>query len=317
MKIGVCFSGQLRAGVWAMPAIKSFIGDLWKDCDFFVHTWESQYNKNYSSKVINDLNNLMSININYKNPNCPIWTPIGAKDLNRFLTSYNPKLFLIEDYKTTASSIEESRRNFITQNNIPKGPEYFPTWMYYSYYRSVEMLRQYEQQHGVTYDIIVKLRPDVIFPMNDGSPVYRYRRAELKKDIENVLANPNKLYRKQDVYWISTGENIKKSNLFWEKSLKTIDVSFWSYAADIGIEVEYSKNGHLTFLRNLWRHVPVDDFFMLDTFERFFTELPPKFDYINNPASNVLEQTTEKLKLYIQNYGIIKELCDETNCTIN
>ena len=58
MRIAICFSGQLRTGVWAIPAIKSFIGDLWENCDFFLHTWDSQYSKNYSNKLIENLNSL-------------------------------------------------------------------------------------------------------------------------------------------------------------------------------------------------------------------------------------------------------------------
>lgn len=315
MRIGVCFSGQLRTGVWAIPAIKSFIGDLWEDCDFFLHTWDSYYEKNYSTNVIQNLSELMSININYTNPNRDIWRPLHTGDLNRFLTIYNPKLFLIENHKATSKSLEQHRSNYVRQQNLPNNPEFFPSALYYSYYRSISLLQQYEQRHGVNYDIIIKLRPDAIFPIDDGSPIYRYKRAELRKDIENVLSNPNKLYRKEDVYWISTGENIKKANLFWEKSLNAIDVSFWSYAASIGIDVQMSTIGYFTLLRNLWKHVPVNDWFMLDSFEKFFLDLPPQIQNVSDPNPDFNEQHFNKLKSYIHNYSIIKELCDETNCT--
>ena len=37
--IAVCLSGQIRTGIYAAPNIKRFIGDLWDNCDFFIHTW--------------------------------------------------------------------------------------------------------------------------------------------------------------------------------------------------------------------------------------------------------------------------------------
>ena len=43
MKIAICFSGMVRTGVKAYPSIKRFIGDLWGQCDFFMHTWDKDY----------------------------------------------------------------------------------------------------------------------------------------------------------------------------------------------------------------------------------------------------------------------------------
>jgi len=242
---------------------------------------------------------------------------VETADLNRFLSIYNPKLFLIENYKTTADSIEEYRRNFITQYNLPAGQEYFPPLMYYSYYRSVEMLQEYERQHKINYDIIVKLRPDVIFPMQDGGDTYYHAQADLEKDITNVLSNPNALYQTSDLYWVSTGDTIKKANLFWEESLKAPNVSLWSYIRDVGIDLKKSENLDYTLLRNLWRHIPVDNYFMIDAFERFFLELPPKVNAVKNPGEDFHKQHFSELKSYIHNYSIIKELCDETGCTVN
>jgi hypothetical protein len=315
MRIAICFSGQLRAGVWAIPAIKSFIGDLWKNCDFFFHTWDSHYNKNYSNELIKNLNNLMSVDINYTNPNRNIWTSVSNEDLSKFLTIYNPKLFLIENYNSTANSIADCQNNYIRQHHLTQGREYFPPILHYSHYRSVEMVCQYEQQHEFTYDIIVKLRPDAIFPMDDGDTIYRHKRADLKKDIEKLLNNPNTLYHADaDLYWISTGEIIKKTKLYWKEGL---NISLQSYVSSMGINVERAENHTYTLLRNLWKRLPVDDFFMLDSFERFFLDLPPNINNVINPQSNFHEQHLSKLKSYIHNYSIIKELCDETNCTIN
>jgi len=315
MKIGVCFSGQVRTGAWAIPSIKSFIGDLWDDCDFFVHTWDSHYHKNYSNNVITNLNSLVSTNINYTNPDRQVWSPVDTRELNTFLNTYNPKLFLIENYDTIAKSIENHRCQYTSP--IPNDRDYFPPAMYYSYYRSVEMLHQYEQQHEFNYDIVVKLRPDIIFPINDGGTMYHIDRADLKKDIEKVLANPSTLYKTSDLYWISTGDTIKKTNAFWEESIKRLDVSLWSYASSVGISVQNSENMEYTLLRNLWKRIPADDYFMIDSFERFFLELPPKIEVVKNPEPDFYQQHLNKLKSYIRAYGIIEELCNETNCTVD
>ena len=59
--------------------------------------------------------------------------------------------------------------------------------------------------------------------------------------------------------------------------------------------------------------VPVHD--PWDGFEKFFLDLPPQIQNVSDPDTDFNEQHFNKLKSYIHNYSIIKELCDETNCT--
>jgi hypothetical protein len=48
MKIAICFIGQIRTGVICFPSIRHYIGDLWDNCDIFIHTYKQNYYE-YSS----------------------------------------------------------------------------------------------------------------------------------------------------------------------------------------------------------------------------------------------------------------------------
>ena len=48
MKIAVCFSGQIRTAVENFINIKNFLGDIYNDCDFFMHCWDDCSYKTYN-----------------------------------------------------------------------------------------------------------------------------------------------------------------------------------------------------------------------------------------------------------------------------
>ena len=81
--IAVCLSGQIRTGIYAAPNIKRFIGDLWDNCDFFIHTWNVSNEKptpkqaedgnlfgddqEINFETLNKIYNFKKIDINYIN----------------------------------------------------------------------------------------------------------------------------------------------------------------------------------------------------------------------------------------------------------
>lgn len=311
MKIAICFSGQFRTGAWAIPSIKSFIGKLWDNCDFFVHTWDTSYGQNYDENTIRNLSNLMSTHLEFKNTRRKI-TPIGVEDLNRFLTIYNPKLFLIENFEKVYKTEMDRRRDYFTSmNNFSADiADYTPAALYYSFFRSVELMKYHEDKNKFTYDIVVKLRPDVVFSMNNG-PGEHDLAANLTRDITKVLNDPHKFYRSTDVYFISTGEIMKKVSMYWEECIKyTPNISMEQYCEDIlDIPLGTVDNCMYTFLRNPFKRIPLEDYYILEAFERFFIGLEP--GAIINYDEEYKKHFLEKMKTYIHNYDIIKEVLDE------
>lgn len=136
MKIAVCFSGQWRTGNYCYDNLKRFFGILYPDCDFFVHTWDANKQKCYN------LSNVFSKESNL--------TEDEIQELNN---NYNPKKIIIENY---SKIYEESQYNNIKTFDIVQ-----PLW--YSFWKSIELKKQYEIENGFEYDYVIKLRPDVIF----------------------------------------------------------------------------------------------------------------------------------------------------------
>jgi len=121
--IAVCFSGQIRTGVYAAPNIKRFIGDLWDNCDFFIHTW----------------------NVSNEKP-----TPKQAKDGNMFGDAQEI------DFETLNKIYNFKKINITPRILLDMG-----LWL--SWLLSVHLKQQHEIENNKKYDYVVKLRPDMIY----------------------------------------------------------------------------------------------------------------------------------------------------------
>lgn len=127
MKIAICLSGQMRTAIYAWPNIKNFLGKLIDSTDFFIHTW----------------------NINSEKP---VW---GDQTFFRkkFIIPNNELLEYINIYKPKKYKIENVS---LDDNN---STDYFK---WHSLVKSIQLKQEYETINDFTYDIVIKLRPDMI-----------------------------------------------------------------------------------------------------------------------------------------------------------
>ena len=147
MKIAICFSGMVRTGVKAYPSIKRFIGDLWGQCDFFMHTWDKDYHNVLTGELST---HFFETNVNLE---------LDKTKLELLRRLYNLKVVEVDEYWPTMGKIGSIFDNYI------KGEQWIIPW-FYSWHRSLYLRKKYEQALKTKYDIVVKLRPDVIFNEN-------------------------------------------------------------------------------------------------------------------------------------------------------
>ena len=230
MKIAICFSGQTRTSTYAAPNIKRFIGDLWDQCDFYIHTW--------------DIEQLRS---KHWGPTAFAQRPVSQVPVTRFeelKQIYNPCKFEIENYNDCLTKIANEHGNTIHGNNwIP---------LYYSWYKS--MLLATENQ---SYDVIVKLRTDIVFPS------YKNLQDTINQfnlDKEMFLVDNLTDIRIDDVYWVANSENMLKASNYWiylldyhNKHSKKIE--FIEYIKMLDIKYRKINSTGYSILREECRHL--------------------------------------------------------------
>jgi hypothetical protein len=149
MKIAICFGGQIRTGVLTVDNIKRFIGNLLPFCDFFLHTWDLDYQNPLAGESWEHYASA------YKNTSL-----ISLSDANmiKLIKEYNFKSILIDNYWKT---LEDNTAIYSAHIKPSKNAWWHPD--FYSWHKSVELKKQYEIINNINYDYVVKLRPDIIF----------------------------------------------------------------------------------------------------------------------------------------------------------
>jgi hypothetical protein len=177
MKIAVCFSGMVRTSNYVTPNLLRYFGNLFPNIDFFMHTWNITQHKQYT------IGAMALLSDNYKN--CSIES------------SYPIICNMVNDYKNFKKiKIEEFSNECKIYNS-------FPLW--YSWVQSIKLKEEYENEYNFKYDVVLKMRPDMIFPED----------STLQKEIDNFLNNPELFYvmggdesRLNDVYFLSSSDNM-------------------------------------------------------------------------------------------------------------
>lgn len=179
MKIAICFSGQIRTGIQTAPNIKRFIGDLWNSCDFFIHTWDYESTKPFCRSSINGIP-LLPRNDHF----------ISNEKIEKFVSCYSSKSIFVENFESY-KEIQPIQIN--------------PIW--YSTSESFKIMKKYSNEYGIKYDVVIKIRPDVIFGKN----------RRLINEINLYKKDPSILYsdvyteiRLDDVFWILNFTNACK-----------------------------------------------------------------------------------------------------------
>jgi hypothetical protein len=192
MKIAVCLSGQVRTAVENFPNIKNFLGDVYNDCDFFMHCWDDCSYKTY---------NLSNIRKKpYKE---------SKTKFEKIYELYSPKKIHIDD------------SDMAYGYNISKKFGIEPLW--YSFLKSVQYTKQYELDNGFEYDFIIKLRYDVVIALNDSISSIKEELQKIKNNtfyINNYEVLPGRSLKDRlayDVIFISKSKEMCiASNYFWE-----------------------------------------------------------------------------------------------------
>jgi hypothetical protein len=133
-RIAVCLSGHVRNWEVAFDNQKKFwsscfISDLNEDIiiDYFFHTWdESTERKTRNSNFETRI--------------------LKAEEIQRLIDAFNPKRYIIDSKKC----------NSFKYDNLQLS-------IFYGFYQSVKLKREYEIEHNFEYDIVIKSRFDIVF----------------------------------------------------------------------------------------------------------------------------------------------------------
>lgn len=126
MKIAVCLSGQLRTAPMCGRRIVDFFENY--DVDYFIHTWKQEFEFTRNSDRLNVKNFLKDVD---------------ESKFEAVKSIFNPKKSKWEDSIT-----------FVLPSAQPQQ---------YSFYQANELRKQYEKESGIKYDLVVKLRFDIIW----------------------------------------------------------------------------------------------------------------------------------------------------------
>ena len=250
MKIAVCLSGQVRTAVENFPNIKNFLGDVYNDCDFFMHCWDDCSYKTY---------NLSNIRKKpYKE---------SKTKFEKIYELYSPKKMQIAN-----PDIEYGY-------NICKFMGIEPLW--YSFLKSVQYKQQYELDNNFEYDYVIKLRYDVILALAEDVISIKDELQKIKNNTiyingyDSTLHKTSKDRLAYDVVFISKSKEMDiASNYFWEMA-KQFDnnisyINFPNYLIQNNIEtnrIEFIDRFLLLrdeFLDKINYTMPVDS----ETFEK-------------------------------------------------
>lgn len=219
MKIAVCIQGQLRTGLLAFPNLKHFFGELFSSIDFFIHTWTTDMHRNVLA--FHEIRRRQHVEIPKEN-------------LETYKQLYQPKKFLVEDQQEFLNPL---RKKFGVVGELAN--------LYYGFYKVVELKNDYQKENNIQYDVVVKLRPDILFPLDRS----------FKLDVTQFLQDPSTIYscRSDDFYQIGTDKNMRLNALFFEHHRG--DYTQWpmqpylNYLNLSGIKFQSMKDGRFTILR--------------------------------------------------------------------
>lgn len=227
MKIAICFSGQIRTGVEAAKNVKNYIGELYNNVDFYMHTWDISREKQWNPESD------MSVKYNTVTfPKIKDSRPL-ADELNKAYDSKFKKI-RIDNFGNWENSIGSNYMG------------YSPLW--YSWQQSILLKQEYEIENNFCYDVVIKMRPDIIFPKS----------LSLLEEIDHYNIDASKFYamgyaenRIDDVMFLSSSTLMDRASCFFSdvgKKYWTVNI-FGEYLVSKNIECYNTKHTLYTVLR--------------------------------------------------------------------
>ena len=264
MRIAVCFSGMVRTSNYVAPNLLKYFGDLLPSIDFFMHTWDITQHKQYMPGAIALLST--------KYRQCPMES------------SYPVVSDMANDYKNFKKIKVES---FSEQCEIYRG---FPLW--YSWVKSIELKEEYENEYNFTYDVVLKMRPDMIFPAGNT----------LQQEINKFLNNPELFYvmggnnnRLNDVYFLSTSKNMNIATKIIDNPIPWKDNEFNIHLTNNSIKYSPVHNPSYAIYREECVGVSPMDWLGCHMIETYYYSEKKTFDMY---CTNQLDFLHKFLELY-------------------
>jgi hypothetical protein len=150
LKIAVCMSGLIRTGCNAYPNLINFFGELLPNIDFFIHTWDLEKQKNPDPNAMDSdtkIWDMLNSQLPYKLTNSKI---------KKITELYNPKYITVDNFESEL----HNRSTHLSNKDIAAFK--FDINLWNSAYKSNQLKIKYENLHNFKYDIVIKLRPDVL-----------------------------------------------------------------------------------------------------------------------------------------------------------
>ena len=176
MKIAVCFVGHVRTAEYTIENFRRYFGDLFKNCDFFIHTWiENDYKKRYgrSAKIqeICDQRGLDYESFRSLGPEVlrPSLTPSSTLSvLDKINDAYQFKSIIVERF--------DAKNHYDLNHGIAP--------FFYSWYQTAQAKKFYEEKYKFKYDLVVRTRLDLVFAPEDNFQ----REIDNMKDLNSLYA---------------------------------------------------------------------------------------------------------------------------------
>tara|TARA_R110000868_G_scaffold8320_3_gene43521 strand:- start:957 stop:1766 length:810 start_codon:yes stop_codon:yes gene_type:complete len=212
MKIAVCFSGMIRTGAICAPALRDWFGKYYDDIDFFMHTWDVSVAKPWHPDCVAIHKGAVPTNITKENT----YTLL-------------PELMAAYDGKIT--SIEIENFNLFERGFHKQFDSFSPLW--YSWFKSVQLKRMYETINKIEYDLVVKLRPDIVFNL-DPNLGYLF-----SNYIADALESPH-------VFFVNSSMPVRIDDIVFISTSKIMDIAS-AFIINTGVK-EFSPGGFINYL---------------------------------------------------------------------
>ena len=252
-KIAVCVSGQPRTYINCLDSIATYFSKLTYDnskveVDYFMHTWDSG-NVFYSGpdKVSEDENGVMKCDVQAYKPTDihfnSIYSKLNIKDI------MVESSFSFRRYATTVGHWDS---------------------LFYSFKKSIDLKKKYEEHNNFKYDLVFKIRPDIVFnPECIGMNIQKLNFGEVVTTWEPPqVPHELNMYNVDDIMFGGTSETIDKvSDIYEEFVVPELN------------EVKFMQTPEDTFPRVVGPGVMLHEFFKKHNLK---TVLPTggKFQYI-------------------------------------
>lgn len=313
MRIAICFNGQLRTAMHAAPAIKKWIGNLWDNCDFFVHTWDINTYKGPGKHFYESVKTLTNINLSSCKKN-QFDVPLTVSEIIFIKDFYKPKFLIVDNYQKIRDYWSlYHQENYVKKFNLNEGGTYWES-LYYSFYRSIELKYMYEKENNFEYDLVFKIRPDVSYPpgtsLQDEVELFNKDKSKFYIKFASHTENPSKIICLPDFYYCNS-KNMNIASHHWLNNLIHNDLNIGQYCHNYNIGLLHPKAQQYGFHRLIATGVPSDDWELVTSLENLYND--PRFLDRNVKTNKILE---EKLTKALLDYKVIDIFCNSFESTV-